>query len=156
MPRTPKGYRIACVLYAVFHGENGITFYASKDYIHPKSGILRTAGVWHNCIPWDFLIWGGHLAMKYMMKAMKAHEKATGGMEALDEWVSRSFPVLFEFLTETHMPDGKRRVTSSVTLFAKDGAWKMCLKDKSFGFTMWGEGPTVLDCAHHLDRKSVV
>ena len=73
------------------------------------------------------------------MKKPLNHAVHTGKDAAALDGLVESFPTICEFLTSTAY-DGEAagtRQTSTLLVFAQDGAWKACLRDRQEGRCMW-------------------
>jgi len=51
------------------------------------------------------------------------------------------WPEIYHHLVDSVWPDGKARETSSLTVFAEDGLFKVCLNNKAEGFVCFMSGP---------------
>jgi hypothetical protein len=69
----------------------------------------------------------------------------------LDKEWSGWYPVLMEFLTATAWEDGAARQTGTVLLFAEDGVFKACVKDRDGQRVSWLSGGTMDDLLSAID-----
>lgn len=56
---------------------------------------------------------------------------SSGKAPAEEDAYSRTYPLLFEYLTSTVWGDGSSRESSTLTLFVEEGRWKCCLNDRA-------------------------
>lgn len=90
----------------------------------------------------------------HMKKRDKKHDNAE--IRAADDPDFRErFPELFEHLTATCF-EGDRsqpRTTSTLLLFAQDGVWKGCLRDRADGTCCWIAAPGALGVFEILEAE---
>jgi hypothetical protein len=86
-------------------------------------------------------------------KALAGAKKAGPTEAANDPELERSAPILHEFLTLAKGEGGRARKTSSITVFAADGAFKACLNDRETGFCLWAEAATLAGLPEALEEQ---
>jgi hypothetical protein len=85
-----------------------------------------------------------------------AEGAVVGRYSATDVEASTMFPALLEFLTERETEDGKPRVTSTLSLSAEDGVFKLCLTDRaqkgsSYDYKLWVSGESIQACLGSIE-----
>lgn len=60
-----------------------------------------------------------------------------------DPGFAKKFPLLYEQLTETTFEGGEARITSSIILFAEEGALKACLSERNDHCSLWATANTL-------------
>lgn len=70
---------------------------------------------------------------------------------AVDEDFKKKFPALYDFVV-TGVVGKKPRKTSTVTLFAESGWWKLCVNDRQRTCTLWRTGETVLEAVKAAEK----
>lgn len=70
---------------------------------------------------------------------------------AVDEAFKKKYPAIYDFVV-TGVVGKKVRRTSTVTLFAEAGFFKLCLNDRQRGCTLWRTGENVLGGIESLER----
>jgi hypothetical protein len=123
-----------------FASPRGVTLQA-----HTKKGGFPYAGTF---IPW--LLWCDlsyvqkeDLVMGWLRQVRRPEGPLGSGGLAVDaEWV-QEFPALHEYVTYGVNPDGSVRRTSTLTLFAEGGSWKVFLNERDSGASLCASGETV-------------
>lgn len=73
-----------------------------------------------------------------------ATRKVEGAVAAvIDEKGTKKWPVLMDHLTQTAWEDGTTRQTSTLSVFAGDGAFKALLKDRETQLCLWVASPSL-------------
>lgn len=92
----------------------------------------------------------GGCFMKYLRRpSSNGHSGPVDPAKSCGLWLEL-YPALCEFLTEVVWEDGTVRRTGTFTMFAEDGAWKMCLSDRDsscVAFVSAGTPTEVLETA---------
>lgn len=65
--------------------------------------------------------------------------------------ISDTYPNVAERLTECVYADGSPRKVDTALLFAADGAWKVCLRDREEGICLWITAVCLLDVLDVLE-----
>jgi hypothetical protein len=76
------------------------------------------------------------LVSKWVSKCSAALNGKVQGKAATCEWLAELWPAIHEFLTLADEA-GKKRETSTLTLFADGPACKVILNDRDKGFVLW-------------------
>lgn len=79
----------------------------------------------------------------YMKKPVGPKPGAPAESMVLDDLVAKRWPHLGEYLAESAYEDGSPRVTSTLLVFAEDGWWKGCLKDRDNERSLWHSNDTL-------------
>lgn len=77
-----------------------------------------------------------------------------GGPQAVAadaEPLAEQYPNLAERLTEQVFSDGQPRKVDTCLIFAQDGAWKACLRDREEGVCLWVTTGSLLDLLDVLE-----
>lgn len=82
------------------------------------------------------------LKMSYLEKFASASPQVSKEVAPNDKNFAKDYPALSEFCWATTWPDGQTRQPSSLTFFAEEGMWKVCLSERDRGVSLWGTGPT--------------
>lgn len=61
------------------------------------------------------------------------------------------FPHLWEFGSEATFADGSHRQLPTLTVFAEQGLWKLCLNDRAEGQVAFVSGATLTAALHALE-----
>lgn len=69
-----------------------------------------------------------------------------------DTQFGRLFPVLAEWLTAERYADGTPRETSTITVFADGGLFKVCFTDRGVDRKLWASGDDLLDAFALLEK----
>lgn len=69
-------------------------------------------------------------AMKYLKQVASSAAKKVGPLTAEAKALKDRLAALHEYCESVTWPDGRERVTSSVSLFTDGGVWKACLNDR--------------------------
>jgi len=85
------------------------------------------------------------------VKALASQDQP--GRKVVDEKFEKAYPAVFEFLTSTNYSDGEVRQPSVVTVFAEDGAFKLCLSERDRGLTLWATAATFQDAFKSLEQR---
>lgn len=64
----------------------------------------------------------------------------------------KSFPTLVQFLSDATWEDGTSRLTGTCLLFAEDGAWKACLRDREVDAVAFVSAKTPGDLLGTVER----
>lgn len=86
-------------------------------------------------------------------KEKKGGQSAT--RSATDEGFARDHPVLYDYLTTTCWDDDPKqpRQTSTLLIFAADGCWKCCLRDRAECCCCWCAAPTIGELLAVVERE---
>jgi hypothetical protein len=90
-------------------------------------------------------------AMMFKRPARVDPSTIKGLPAALDKEWSGWYPVLVEFMTATAWDDGAPRKTGTLLLFAEDGVWKACVKDRDAERVCWVSGGVLDDLLSTID-----
>lgn len=79
----------------------------------------------------------------------------TGTAENLpaDSMFQKDYPALWQFLTALEYAPGQPRERSSLTVFVEEGAFKLCLSERTKNCSCWATGPTFLDALEALEKR---
>ena len=78
---------------------------------------------------------------KMLKRSQFAPPVETGGFVPSRDALSRDFPNLWDFLTQSAWEDGSRRETGSMLIFCDDGVIKTMVKDRDRGLCLWLTAP---------------
>ena len=70
-----------------------------------------------------------------------------------DNYLFVECPIVWAFLTEPTLPDGRPRTLSTLLLFYEDNVWKSCLNDRHNQRALWRAGPTPLSAIVALEDE---
>jgi len=98
----------------------------TSDAVHPET--------------WTDIQLGAH---KVKRRERSQHESRRA---AADAAFQAEYPVLFDYLTALCFDNDQQqpRQTATVNIFAQDGCWKACLRDRAEGLCCWVASPTAL------------
>lgn len=93
--------------------------------------------------------------MKYVENQERAEKGASRAHAARDEDLAAMYPAVHEYITECLWDDGRQRQTATMTLFAEDGLFKVCLSDRATERVLWASGTTLLEVMADLEAALV-
>lgn len=98
---------------------------------------------------WAYVLWSN--AMR--KKEKKREAQSTRAAEDTD--LCERFPTLYDYLTAITYdgPDGGPRTVSTLLVFAADGVFKACLRDRDEGVCLWVAGRTFGDLLRVLEDE---
>ena len=80
--------------------------------------------------------------MGFLDKLPSEDAKSGQVVAMADKSFLKDYPAVSEFCWANCWPTGEVRMPSSLTFFAEDGQWKVCLSERNKGLSLWGSGPT--------------
>ncbi len=93
------------------------------------------------------------LISEHLKRAYEAFSTDNQATHAWDEDLGERWPALADFLCASVGPGGEYRQGAAITLFARDGSFKLCLKDKQLKITIWSEGDSVKAAIDGLEAQ---
>ena len=121
--------------------------------VHAKKGGFADAGCF---VPYDLWLDLSYaqkedLVMSWVKQVRRPDgANGSGGLVVDAQWVSE-YPALHEYLTLGAHPDGSIRRTSTLTLFAEHGSWKLFLNERDSGASLCSTGPCIADTLSALE-----
>jgi len=97
--------------------------------------------------------WREHVA-KFVQKRVRPAGDEAVGPEAVDSAFEADWPALHEHLT-LDWCEGKRRTTSTLTVFVDAGRWKGSLRDRDNGLVLFVSADSFLGVLGSLERAVV-
>lgn len=88
--------------------------------------------------------------LKHAYETFSTDNQAT---HAWDDAIADQWPALSDFLCASVGPGGEYRQGAAITLFARDGAFRLCLKDKQLKITLWAEGDCLKAAVDALEAQ---
>lgn len=131
-----------------FAGTSGVTL-----QLHTKATGQPLSGAFVPYPLWKDMSYGQK--EDYVMSWLRAVRRpdgpnGAGGLATDPLWVSE-LPALHEYLTLGTNPDGTPRRTSTLTLFAEHGSFKLYLNERDAGASLCASGSTVQDTLAALE-----
>ena len=93
------------------------------------------------------------LFMSFLDQLKEAQGKKLAGTSCADEKFQKQYPALFEYMTATAFSDGQERTPCSITVFAEDGQFKVCLAERDLDMTLWGTGETFQEALRCVEDR---
>ena len=129
-----------------------------------RNGVCLVGNHWYSRIadltwyyPWEqYLNFGTGQFGVEIVKFLKKIAAGAGGKGASsppsDPEFEKAYPALWEYLTVTSWGKDQPRKTSTITLFADDGTWKVSLNDRDQGYGLFATGATFGDALNTLEE----
>lgn len=128
---------------------------SQKPWGGPGAVILVTwcPSAWVGASDWTQL--KGELELGAHMKRKERKHGEGQSRTAEDRDFQAEHPELYDYLTASCYDDDPKqpRITSTLLVFAADGCWKACLRDRSEGVCCWCAAPSVVELLAVLERS---
>jgi hypothetical protein len=128
--------------------EKGVTMHA-----HTKKGGYAFDGFFIDAATWqDMSYFQKESVIVSWLKSVRRPGPEAGPAVAASDpsWV-HDLPAVHEFLVTEANPDGSVRRTSTLTIFAEGGSWKVFLNERDTGASLCASGATVSDALSALE-----
>lgn len=139
-PRWSGGPRWRRVWVRFFVSRRGVTLQA-----HTKAGGFPVAGCYLHNDYWGCMSYAQQedYAMGFIKRVSRPDQSSLARPIATDpEWVCE-LPALHEYLSSACDESGSVRRTSTLTLFAEQGSWKVFLNERQLNASLCASGDTV-------------
>jgi hypothetical protein len=123
-----------------FAGPSGVTV-----QVHTKKGGFAYGGIVAEASLWNDMSYAQKedFVLSFLRQVRRPDGPLGAGGVATDpDWV-RDYPAIHEYVTTGANPDGSPRRTSTLTVFAEHGSFKVYLNERDSGASLCSSGSTV-------------